>query len=211
MTVVCDTLHRWANGLERYTFPYAVDSLPVNGIYLLFERGERGHDSDRIVRVGTHTGDGQLVSRLRQHFLVQNKDRSIFRKNVGRSLLHRDGDSFETDWEIDLTTREAKDRYALTIDGVKMREVEDAVSAYIQTNMSFVAIPVSAKAERLDIESRLISTLSKCEQCRPSSTWLGLSSPKEKIRASGLWLVNELYKAPMTPDQMVELTGLVGD
>jgi hypothetical protein len=64
----------------------------VNGIYVLFERGEECHDGGRIVRVGTHTGDGQLRSRMLQHFVNENKDRSIFRKNIGRALLNRDRD-----------------------------------------------------------------------------------------------------------------------
>ena len=45
---------------------------------------------DRIVRIGTHTGENQLRSRLMQHFVKENKNRSIFRKNIGRCFFeHR--------------------------------------------------------------------------------------------------------------------------
>jgi len=44
----------------------------------------------------------------------------------------------------------------------------------------------------------MISTVSLCWECRPSERWLGRWSPKEKIRDSGLWLVNELYKTPLS-------------
>lgn len=48
------------------------------------------------------------------------------------------------------------------------------------------------------LESRVISTVSLCNDCTPSATWLGNFSPKEKIRESGLWIVNELYKEPLS-------------
>lgn len=74
--------------------------MPTDGIYVLFESGEESHGGDRIVRIGTHTGVGQLRSRLQQHFVKENKDRSVFRKNIGRCLLNRDSDPFLPEWEI---------------------------------------------------------------------------------------------------------------
>jgi len=75
-------------------FPFCEDQIPLNGIYILFEKGELAHNTDRIVRIGTHTGINQLRSRLKQHFIVENKDRSIFRKNIGRALLNKNHDDF---------------------------------------------------------------------------------------------------------------------
>lgn len=90
---LCGELHAWVASLQRFTFPFDKKLIPLNGLYFLFEKGEMGHHGlMRIVRVGTHTGEGQLRSRMGQHFLVENKDRSIFRKNVGRALLNRDHD-----------------------------------------------------------------------------------------------------------------------
>ena len=82
------------HSLQVFHFPFDVTRIPLNGIYVLFERGEVAHGANRIVRVGTHTGDDQLRSCLRQHFLLENKDRSIFRKNIGRAPLNRDYDPF---------------------------------------------------------------------------------------------------------------------
>ena len=45
--------------------------------------------------------------------------------------------------------------------------------------------------------------------CKPSENWLGLFSPKEKIRKGGLWLVNELYKEPLSEDDFKRLKELV--
>lgn len=198
MTSLCAELHGLAQGVSLQRFPFDRASLPFNGIYLLFESGEKAHGGDRIVRVGTHTGDNQLPSRLVQHFLKENKDRSIFRKNIGRALLNRSKDPYLAEWELDRTSRAARARYGVERDTVKRQAVEREVTEYLQRHFTFVVLRVDEKADRLRLESRIISTLSHCDDCQPSARWLGLNSPKERIRQSGLWLVNELYKEPLT-------------
>ncbi len=197
MSALCTDLHLLVRRGTLHSFPFEVARLPTNGIYVLFESGESSHQGARIVRVGTHTGKNQLVSRLNQHFVNENKDRSIFRKNIGRALLNRTNDPFLSHWQIDLTTREARQSFAAIIDSSKQKEVEAEVTRYIQSSFSFVVLRVDEEDSRLDLESKMISTLSLCEECQPSETWLGLSSPKEEIRESGLWNVNELYKEPL--------------
>jgi hypothetical protein len=196
MSNECASIHKLTNELERHYFPFEETSIPLNGIYVLFQKGEDGHLMERIVRVGTHTGENQLRSRLKQHFLNKNKDRSIFRKNIGRALLSLNYDPFLKFWELDLTARKAKDKYSALIDFDYQKNIENQVSHYIQNNFSFVAFEINSKKSRLDIESKLISTVSRCDECKPSNGWLGNSSPKEKIVKSGLWLVNQLYKTP---------------
>lgn len=90
----------------------------------------------------------------------------------------------------------------------KQQKVEKEITEYLQNNFSFVGIEVKNKKERLRLESKIISTLSHCEACKPSKNWLGNYSPKEKIRESGLWLVNELYKEPLSKADMVYLQNL---
>lgn len=205
MSKNCHTIHQWFNSLNKLTFPFNDEDIPLNGIYVLFEKGESAHGTNRIVRIGTHTGDNQLVSRLKQHFIKENKDRSIFRKNIGRCLLNKENDPFLKRWELDLTSRKAKEKYAALIDFDKQNEIEKGVSEYIQNNFSFVVFQVNDKEKRLGLESKIISTVSLCKECFPSKNWLGLSSPKQKIRESGLWLVNELYKQPLSDGNMQEL------
>lgn len=194
MTDICEQLHRLFNGLRRFRFPFDAAAIPLNGIYILFESGELAHGGDRIVRVGTHTGQDQLRSRLTEHFIRENKDRSIFRKNIGRALLAKSADPSASDWDLDLTASLAKQKHGHLIDRERRREIEKEVSRCIQANFSFSVFEFRDKAQRMVMESRIISTLSLCPSCNPSPTWLGLSSPKAKIRESGLWLVNELYK-----------------
>src|SRR3989338_36272 len=198
MSEECDTLHKLFNGMKRLNFPFDENEIPLNGIYILFEKGEKDHVVDRIVRVGTHTGNNQLKSRLWQHFINENKDRSIFRKNVGRALLNKEKDQFLEQWELDLTTRKAKESHKDQIDFQKQKIIENRVTRYMQDNFSFVVFEVPKKEDRLAFESKIISTISLCKECKPSENWLGLFSPKEKIRKCGLWLVNELYKNPLS-------------
>jgi hypothetical protein len=211
MSEACHWLHHNFIRLERFGFPFDKREIPSDGIYILFEKGESAHGADRIVRIGTHTGEGQLASRLQQHFINEYKDRSIFRKNIGRCFLNRDQDPFLKHWEIDLTTSAAKTKYRELIDRDKMKAVEQRVSEYIRKHFTFVVFAVKEKKKRLEIESKIISTVSSCKDCGPSNQWLGLWSPKDKIRKSGLWLVNELYKEPLSTidiEDMIEKYGL---
>lgn len=205
MSRECKILHDLVCSLKRFYFPFDDSAIPEDGIYVLFEKREIGHGAERIVRIGTHTGEGQLPSRLRQHFLNENKDRSIFRKNIGRAILKKANDPFLEQWELDLTTRRNKAKYSHKIDLDRQKEIESKVSQYIQKNFSFAVFHVKDKTRRLKIESNLISTVSLCNDCKPSSGWLGNNSPKKKICESGLWLVNELYKTPLTLEELKQV------
>lgn len=210
MSKECADVHRITANLARHVFPFDESLIPLNGIYMLFQKGEIGHVHDRIVRVGTHTGNNQLRSRLIQHFLTENKDRSIFRKNIGRALLNKKNDSLlKEGWEIDLTSRKAKNQYASLINSDRQKKIESEVSRYIRRNFSFVVFEVKNKTDRLETESKLISTVSLCEECCPSDNWLGNFSPKAKIVKSGLWLVNELYKTPFDATGVKALSKLI--
>ena len=181
MSEICKDLHCIFSKLKRFEFPFNEREIPRNGIYVLFEAGEIAHGGDRIVRIGTHTGENQLRSRLKQHFINENKDRSIFRKNIGRAILNSEANSFIQQWNWDLTTRRAKDRYGPLVDWKRQEEVEKKVSAYIQGHFSLVVFAVAEKSIRLNLESKIISTISLCNECRPSEKWLGLHSPRAKI------------------------------
>ncbi len=198
---ICSQLHPVFNQLPHHHFPFDEKKIPLNGIYILFEKGEIAHNTNRIVRVGTHNGDGRLPSRLKSHFIKENKDRSIFRKNIGRALLNKESDPFLEQWELDLTSREAKENHKNIVDFGKQKQIERQVTQCIQQNFWFVVFPIEKREDRLFWESRIISTVSRCNECRPSENWLGLHSPKQKIRESGLWLVNELYKQPLSENE----------
>jgi hypothetical protein len=208
MSHICRGLHKFANQQPRYDFTFNSKLIPQNGIYILFEKGEVGHDGDRIVRIGTHTGNNQLRSRLMQHFTKENKDRSIFRKNIGRCLLNKANDSYLSVWELDCTSSEGKRKNKHLVVPDYQDAIEKNVSQYMRHQLSFCVIEVANKDDRLYFESRIISTVSACKECQPSSDWLGLSSTKDKVKESGLWQVNELYKEPLTESDLRKLEEL---
>jgi len=208
MSDICNNIHHIFQNMKRYKFPFNGEELPKNGIYILFEKNELAHNGERIVRVGTHIGSDNLAKRLKEHFMKENKDRSIFRKNIGRAILFKKDDSSLEQWNWDLTTRANKDKYSSLVDFDKQKATEEEVSQYIKNNFSFAIFEVKSKIDRLNFESKLISTISLCEDCKPSSQWLGQSSPIHKIKESGLWLVQGLYKIPLDSDEFEEIKSL---
>jgi hypothetical protein len=88
------------------------EAIPLNGIYIMFEKDEVGHDGDRIVRIGTHTGDRQLKNRIYQHFENENKNRSMFRKNIGRCILNKERSPYLSTWELDTTSKKNKELFS---------------------------------------------------------------------------------------------------
>ena len=141
---------------------------------------------------------------------MENKDRSIFRKNVGRALLSQAADPLLPMWELDRTSCKERVAHKHKINPDWQLEWEQRVSSYIRQSFTFVILPVAERGERLQLESRLISTVSTCRDCQPSQNWLGASSPKPRIRQSGLWQVNELYKECLSPDELVVIEKLFG-
>lgn len=100
--------------------------------------------------------------------------------------------------------------HAAKIDFEKQNEIEKRVSEYIRDHLRFVVFDVQDKDKRLGLESKLISTVSLCEYCGPSTKWLGRHSPKVKIMSSGLWQVNEICKTPLSVDELPELRQQLG-
>ena len=209
MSKECTSLHNLFNNLPKFYFPFDKTKISLNGIYILFENGEIGHGLDRIVRIGTHTGANQLRSRLNQHFLLENKDRSIFRKNIGRAILNKRSDPYLKIWQIDFTTRNKKAEFGHLINQGYQSQIESEVSKYIQNNFSFCVFEVNDTSKRLELESRLIPTVSACNECKSSNNWLGGYSPVEKIRLNGLWQVNELHNLPLSSDDLNNLISLL--
>ncbi|WP_423798203.1 hypothetical protein [Neobacillus sp. SAB-20_R2A] len=201
MSEKCQELHALFRKLKRYQFPFNEKEIPQNGIYILFEKGEQAHGGDRIVRIGTHTGKNKLGSRLKEHFTNENKDRSIFRKNIGRALLNRKSDDYLKIWELDLISSENKQKYGHLINKNYQQKIEHEVTKTIQNNFSFVVIEEGDKDKRLYLEAKLISDVSNCTECRSSKRWLGNYSIKEKIRGSGLWQEQGVYKTGFTESE----------
>ena len=217
MTSSCSWLHEQLQQLPLARFPFELQSLPENGIYFFYEHGEQNnHDNTRrVVRVGT-ARQGNFCSRIKEHFLLDErkmgfnaqqpapKERSVFRKNIGRALLNRDKDAYLKTWEIDYTTRDNRDRFAKLRDIQKEKTVEREVTRLLRSNFSFRYIVYDDERKRMgadSLEAALIATLAQCNDCVPSKNWLGLHSPKPEIRESGLWLSQHLNACVLGAEQ----------
>jgi hypothetical protein len=139
------------------------------------------------------------------------KDRSVFRKNIGRALLHRDADPYEMVWEIDFTTRAARAQHRLRRDVEKERQVEHQVTRILREQFTFRWIELEGQDQRMGskgLEAELIGTLAACGECCASSDWLGRYSPKPKIAKSGLWLEQHLQAPGLTEDTIAKVAAL---
>ena len=202
-------LHKWFNDLKRHTFDFDKNEICQNGLYVLFESGEKFEGMDRIVRIGTHTGQNNLVKRLTEHFLTPNKDRSVFRKHIGRSILVRDNKlDLLAQWNIDLTTKKSREKWAEKIDKAALQVVENEVSDYMQNHFTFAVIPIESKVNRLFFEAGLVATVLQSPNFYPSQNWLGKFATHLKIRESGLWQVQGLNGKPLDFDSIENLRAL---
>ena len=214
MSEVCKWLHEQLERLPMISHPFNLEDLPENGIYFVYEEGEfwgHGGDQPRIVRVGSHTGQGNLRSRVNETYLLDESklgfgpknpkpaDRSIFRKNLGRALLNRARDDYLRVWGIDFTERRHRDQFSRLRDMGRERRLEETISGILRDRFSFRAIAVESPSSRSELEKRIIGSLAGCERCMPSKGWLGRHSPKDRIREGNLWQVQNLSADPIGP------------
>jgi hypothetical protein len=212
---LCKWLHEQLQQLPMISFPFNLEDLPENGIYFFYEKGEtwrHGGDEPRVVRIGTHRGQGNLRTRISETYLLDERklgfgpdnpkpaDRSIFRKNLGRALVNRASDDYLRVWEIDFTTKRNRERLWLLRDMAKEKELEQAISALLRDRFSFRVIVVECPTKRAELDKRLVGTVARCGLCTPSVNWLGRYSPKTKIREGNLWQVQNLHADRLGPE-----------
>ena len=197
----CLRLHQLLTALPRYTWE-EIGAVPFrNGIYLVFEEGETYHGMPRIVRVGIHKSSDRLRQRLRDHFVRENHNGSIFRKNIGKALLNQTSDPYLAVWSLDTSRPPCKGME----DPHREREVEQEVSRYLRTHMTFSVVEVETREQRLRLEEGIIASLHQAEDFQASSSWLGRFSPEKEIRESGMWLKQGLDGVPLTDEELETL------
>jgi hypothetical protein len=183
--------------------PGGASRFAARGVYFFCEADEQRSScfsSSRIVRVGTHAisakSKSTLWQRLRAHLgtrLGQGNHRgSIFRLHVGAALLARDQVNIPT-WGIGSSAPQAlrEDQAAQSMESL----YEQKVSKYISSmKVLWINVPdePGPKSLRAAIEQNAIALLSnRFSPVEPASAnWLGLQSPRDDIRRSGLWNIN---------------------
>jgi len=220
----CAWLHNILESCPLIAYPFDLEKLPLNGIYFFYEKGEtNAHNGNLgIVRVGTHKSNN-FRSRISEHYLMDGmktfdenspapKDRSIFRKKLGRALLNKMKPAYLPIWEKDFTTKVERAKYKNKRDIALEIQVENQTTKILRNNFSFRFIEIADQEQRMGkkgIESRLIGTLSHCRLCKPSSQWLGNFSPKKQIQESGLWLIQHLSSDGINDADKVSISRLI--
>ncbi len=206
----CLELHKIFNGMKRYD-ANNIDEIPFNnGVYIFFEKGEKYHGMDRIVRVGTDTGQNNLRRRIKQHLLGLNKDHSVFRKNIGRAFLNKKGNyELLQYWNLSLTRRENKLKYFDSKQNEKCKALEKEITQYLQSNMEFVAFELATKEERLRFEEAIISTLYHAKDFVASQKWLGNFVPTNisgnHIVDARMWVSQGINAKELTDKELERL------
>ncbi|NOQ25402.1 MAG: hypothetical protein GQ564_08565 [Bacteroidales bacterium] len=203
-------IHEYFNSLERYSFPYDKKELEritdKNGLYILFENGEKYEKYDRIVRIGSHDSDDRLIKRLRDHFLSSRQRKSIFRKHIGRCFLNSKNDDYLNAWDKPFNKTADKEKHKEIVDLKYEQQYEELITTHIRTKLSFVVIPkVYEKLDRDRIEEGLIASLAQSDLKISSSNWLGNEHPKIKIRQSKIWNIKFLNGNPLTEIEFINL------
>ena len=140
------------------------------------------------------------------------KDRSIFRKNVGRALLSKENSNYLKNWNIDFTSRHNREKYGHLRDIEYEKRIERKITKILRSDFTFRFIMVEKETNRIGskgLESRLIGTVAHCPLCQPSSNWLGKFSPKTKIKGSGLWQVQHLGSPAITDKEKDTIIGAI--
>ncbi len=197
---MCLEIHELINQLPTYSYKN-IDKEPFyDGIYFIFENGEKYHNFKRIVRVGINREQGSLKERLKEHFR-QNHRNSIFRKHIGRVFLNINNDDYIKYW--DMKTPGENKNFA------KEQYFENMVSKYIQENITFSIINVKDSKIRKRLESAIIATLNQTDDFKQSPNWLGNKSPKDKVKDSGMWIVQGLNANILTAKEFNNLKYII--
>jgi len=202
---ICARLHTLFNAMPRFTWD-TIDNIDFdNGIYILFEKGETYGSLDRIVRVGTHKSDGRLRPRLKDHFVRENKDGSIFRKNIGKAILNKNRHPYLDVWKENTGKPENILRLGSRYDPVFQEKVEKRVTEYMSGHFSFICFPVETEQARLRLEEGIIAALHQAPDFIASAGWRGKYSTEYEIVQSGLWLKQGLDGVPLTEDELADI------
>lgn len=210
---ICHKIHKLLSKLQVYNAD-TIGEIPFDdGIYFVFERGEEYYETNRVVRVGTHIVEGRLKERLKDHFVRKSHQSSMFIRNIGRAFLNQNQDNYIELWNYSSKVKNPilKEEYKENANKAKEKELENRIHEYLTENMTFTAIRVNDKQERLWLEKAIISTLSSTYDFRPSKEWLGLDSPEFCVNSSGMWLTDGINGYKMDDEGYKVLRGLISE
>ena len=178
----CQRLHEivraGADRTNRAQVPNGAD-----GIYFYFEQDEvwgHGTEEKRLVRVGSHTAPGNLMTRSWMH-RTSNCGASAFVRHAGQALRITAGGPAVHAEACDCKLR-FQAWFAAEIGADKI--------CVIRTDWNAV------EADCLKAERIAIGILSGCKKCAPSENWLGRRAQNPVIANGQLWLKDHVGTQP---------------
>ena len=183
---MCNRIHELVRKLPLHEFPGSnssglkVDAPKEGGLYFLFEKNEEGHQEYRVVRTGK---SNDLKHRLRTHF-NGNIGSSALVLEISRIYFLKEGTKYQNTHDFDEQLKKLNTR---NFKSEEFREVRERAKEYIQKNTMYRTLVVDNKKDLYELEKAIISTTAECQDCFPSTSWLGRHSENKKISGSGLW------------------------
>ena len=207
-------LHKLFNRLKRYSYPFELNDIPKNGIYICFDKNEclKGEKLNRVVRVGTHRTDGKLKRRIEKHFIKKRQRDSVFRNHIGQCLLNMEEKTYLKYWNLPFKKKEDKEKYWSMVDLEFEKKYENKITNYLKEYLSFVVIKdISIYKERRNFESALIATIAQDTISVPSPDWLGKKHPDCRINLGKLWNIHFLNGLTITEEQLQKIELCIND
>ena len=170
----------FSQGKAHIAFPDGAEpnALPLNGIYVMFDKDPQTGKLGRIVRIGTHepTNPNGLISRVFSHF-SGSKNRSILRKHVGSSLLRSKPKALES-WRVKNVPGDSA--------------TEKKVTQYLIDHIAVGFVPIDKLDVLSEVEKYLISavalaTVSDAELVAQREGWLGNDCDDPTVAEYGIW------------------------
>lgn len=122
--------------------------------------------------------------------------------NIGIAILNKRNDPYLKVWDKDTSNKQKfKKENPTLLNDEYQKEIEAEVSNYIINNVFFTYLEVENREIRLLLERKLIASIWRDIDFKPSDNWLGMYSTKNSIRECGLWLVQGLKSEPFTQDE----------
>lgn len=202
---ILDDLREQVGGMQYLDDCTGYMDWPERGVYFFFAEDETRESTaqPRLTRIGTHavsSGSGtSLWNRLRTHRGATsgsyegggNHRGSVFRKRVGEAIIERDGLHEEyPEWGVGSSA--GRDRRMAELD------MERQVSEYIR-DLPFLWVKINdepgPESNRAYVERNALALVSNYEQPTidpRADDWLGVHSPVDEIRQSGLWNINHV-------------------
>jgi hypothetical protein len=161
--------------------------LPLNGLYVFFEAGQKivikSREFDRIVRIGINEKGNNFRKRIRGHY-QGNIEGSVFRENIGWALLESRGKKPHE------TYRTKKNYKKQNSGGALEREISD----YFSNAFTYKAFKIDYDKLKT-YEDVLIAAFSVYYQLKAfkkeldMENWLGRysQSQQNRIKRTGLW------------------------